>query len=231
MRSIGLAGWEDEDTAAPSYEYQDGEEKHLRERTHQLEERIDQQARLISRLRSDIENEVEKSIEIKQSADRMAYSMENKELSIGRQDSDEDIYTRFRSLIGQIKTWSVPFAHGHQEAGVYSMETIEEFRKISPGVSDIRRFLRKPRNVRLLVRGYVGFVIAKSLCRRGEDVWMDRELAHSFATIENSLSHSSKDIHLFHYVAIVSNPSSPEYHFRSGIARLESSYSGADIET
>ena len=225
----GLAGLEDEDTVTPSYEYQDGEEKHLRERTYQLEERIDQQAKLISRLRSDIEKEVAKSIEIKQSADRMAYSMENKELSIGRQDSDEDIYTRFRSLIGQIKTWSVPFAHGHQEAGACSMETIEEFRKISPGVPDIRRFLRKPRNVRLLVRGYVGFVIAKSLCR--QDVWMDKELAHSFASIENSLFHSSKDIHLFHYVAMISNLSSPEYHLRSGVTRLESSYSGADIET
>ena len=224
-----------------SSEYQGGGEEPLRELTDQLRELVDQQARLISKLRSDVEKEVEKCKEIKQSADKMAYSMENKELAIGRQDSDSDIYTRFRSLVGQIKTWSVPFAQIHQEARAYSAETIEEFRKVSPGVSDFQRFLQTPRNLRLLVRGYVGLAIAEDLFRptpyapdrgsHGEDVWMDRELAHSFASIENSLSHSGEKSHVFDYVAVISNPSRPKSRFRSGFARLESSYSDADIET
>ena len=237
-----LGGSENEDNFTPSHEYRGGGEKHLRERTlQQLQAQNDQQARLISKLRSDIEKEVEKGKEIKQSADKMAYSVENKELLIGRQDSDEDIYSHFRSLVGQIKTWSVPFAQIHQDARAYSVETIEEFRKVSPGVSDFQRFLRKPKNLRLLVRGYVGFAIAENLFRtlpyapdpghHGEDVWMDRELAHSFASIENSLFHSSKKSHVFDYVAIISNPSRPKSHFPSGSARLESSYSDADIET
>ena len=234
----GRSGSENEDKFIPSYEYQGGGEKHLRERTlQQLQAQNDQQARLISKLRSDIEKEVEKGREIKQSADKMAYSMENKELLIGRQDSDEDIYSHFRSLIGQIKTWSVPFAQIHQEARAYSEKTIEEFRKVSPGVSDFQRFLQKPKNLRLLVRGYVGLAIAENLFRTipyasdpGEDVWMDRELAHSFASIENSLFHSSKKSHVFNYVAISSNPSRPKSHFLSGFARLESSYSDVDIE-
>ena len=167
--------------------------------------------------------------------------MEKKELSIGRQDNDEEIYTRFRSLVGQIKTWSVPFAQIHQGARAYSAESIEEFRKVSPSVSDFERFLQTPRNLRLLVRGYVGLAIAGSLFRtipyaadpgpRGEDVWMDRELAHSFASIENSLSHSSKKSHVLDYVTIRVNRSRPKNHFLSGSSRLESSYSDADIET
>ena len=171
----------------------------------------------------------------------MAYAMENKELLIGRQDSDEDIYSRFRSLVGQIKTWSLPFAQIHQDARAHSMGTIEEFRKVSPGVTDFQRFLYKPKNVRLLVRGYVGLTIAESLFRtapyapnlgsHGEDVWMNKELAHSFASVENSLFHSSKKPRVFEYVAISSNPSRPKSHSRSGFSRLESSYSDADFET
>ena len=215
-----LDGFENEGTCTPSSEYQGGGEEPLRESSYQLREHIDrlrehidQQARLISNLRSDVEKEVEKCKEIKQSADKMAYSMERKELFISRQDSDSDIHTRFRSLVGQIKTWSVPFAQIHQDARAYSVETIEEFRKVSPGVSDFQRFLQKPRNLRLLVRGYVGFTIAESLFRtppyapnlgpHGEDVWMDRELAHSFASIENSLFHSGKDSHVLTTLLLV----------------------------
>ncbi|KAK0512043.1 hypothetical protein JMJ35_005171 [Cladonia borealis] len=196
--------FDEQETFTSSSEYDSGEKERLLERNYQLREKIDQQAGLISKLRSDVEKEVEKCKEIKQSADRMAYAMEQKELSIGRQDSDLDIHTRFRSLVGQIKTWSVPFAQIHQDVRAYSAETIEEFRKVCPGVSDFERFLQTPRNLRLLVRGYVGLVVAGSLFRtipypadprpRGEDVWMDRELAHSFASIEKSFFHSNRKL-------------------------------------
>ena len=218
-----LSGSENEDTFYPSSEYQGGGEEPLPELTYQLREQTEQQARLISKLRSDVEKEVEKCKEIKQSADKMAYAMEKKELPIGRQDSDLDIYTRFRSLVGQIKTWSIPFAQIQQEARAYSVETIEEFRKVSPGVLDFKRFLQTPRNLRLLVRGYVGLAIAENIFRttpyasdlgsQREDVWMDRELAHSFASIENRLFHSSKKSHVFKYVAVISNPSRPKSYF------------------
>ena len=187
--------------------YHEQEKKRLQEHIYQLQEQNDQQATLISELRSDIEKEIQRGKEIKQSADKMAYSMENKELLIGRQDSDEDIYSRFRSLVGQIKTWSIPFAQIHQDARAYSVETIEEFRKVSPGITDFQRFLHNPRNLRLIMRGYVGLAIAESLFRtiphapnagsHGEDVWMGKELAHSFASIEDSLFRSSKNSYVF----------------------------------
>lgn len=194
------SGFQDEDAFTPSNEYQGRGEKHLRERDHQLQqlqEQNDQQAKQISELISDIEKEVKKSEEIKQSADKMIYTMENRELSIGKQDSDEEIKFHFQSLIGQIRTWSIPFAQIRQDARAYSPEAIEEFRKVSPCISDFEHFLQTPKNLRLLVRGYVGFAIAESFFRTfpyapgtwppGKDVWMDRELAHGFASIETSL--------------------------------------------
>ena len=215
--------------------------RHLRKRIHQLQVQNDQQAMLISELRADMVKEVQKGKEIKQSVDKMVNMVERKELLLGRQDSDEDIYCRFRSLISQIRTWSVPFAQVRQNPQDYPLEAIEEFRQVAPGVSDFQNFLQTPSNLRLLVRGFVGLAIAKSFFRTisygpnsspyGEDVWMDRELAHGFASIENSLFHSSKNSHVFDYFATSSNPSRPNCHFLSGIARLESSYSDADIET
>ena len=224
-----------------SNEYHGRGKKHLRDRIQQLQEQNDQQARAISRLRSDIEKEIQKGKEIKQSAVQMAFAWENKELQIGRQASDEDIYSRFLSLVLQIETWSVPFAQVRQNAQDYSVEAIEEFRQVAPGVSDFQCFLQTPKNLRLVVRGCVGLAMTECLFRtirygphsgpHGKDIWMDKELAHSFASIENSLFQSSKNSHVFGYVAISSNPSRPKPHFLSGFARLESSYSDADIET
>ena len=225
IHSTRRSGFEDENAFTPSYGYQGGEEKHSGRRTYQqLQEQNDQQARLILKLRSDIEKEVQKVKEIRQSADEMACSLENKELTFGRQYSDDDIYSRFRSPVLQINTWSVPFAEVRQNGRDYSAEAIEEFRRVSPGLSDFQCFLQTPNNLRRLVRGCVGLAITESIFRtisydpdsgpQGEDVWMDRELAHGFLSIENSLFHSIE----ISYVC-------------DGILRLESSYSDVDIGT
>ena len=183
--------------------------RHLRHRIQQLQVQNDQQAMLISKLRSDMAKEVQKGKEIKQSVDKMVDRVNNKELLLGRQNSDEDIHCRFRSLISQIRTWSVPFAQVRQNAQDYSVEAIEKFRQVAPDVSDLQNFLQTPRNLRLLVRGCVGLAIAESFFRTipygpdsspyGEDVWMDRELAQGFASIENSLFHSGKNSRVFDY--------------------------------
>ena len=198
-----------ETTSTPSYENHGRRDKQAREHTCQLQKQNDQQARLIAELRLNIEAEVEKSKLIRQSANKMVLQMESRELLIGRQDSDEAIYSRFRNLIGQIKTWSVPFAIIRQTARGCSMEAIEEFRKVCPGVPDLERFLHTPRNLRLIVRGYLGFAIANSLFRtvpygpdpdrHEEDVWMNRELPHSSIPIEDSLCHPAREIHVHEY--------------------------------
>jgi hypothetical protein len=186
-----------EDEYAHSDEYDTRAETQLQEHIHQLQLRNDQQARQISELQANIRSEVEKGKKIKESANRLTYAMESKELFVGRQDSDDVIYSRFQSLIGQIKTWSVPFAQDRSIARDYSQTSIDEICKVAPCVSDIQRFFQIPKNLRLFVRGYVGLAMAESLFRTlpygpnpglyGEDAWMDKELALSMASIENSL--------------------------------------------
>ena len=240
--SMRRSGFEDETAFTPSYGHQAGREKHPGRRTYQqLQEQNDQQARLILKLRSDVEEEVQKVQKFRQLADGMAYSLENRELTFARQYSDDDIYSRFRSLVLQINTWSVYFAEVRQNGRDYSAEAIEEFRRVSPGISDFQCFLQTPKNLRRLVRGCVGLAITESIFRTisydsdsgpyGEDVWMDKELAHGFVSIDNSLFRSGKSSHVCDYVAINSDPSRPKCHLPSGFSRLESSYSDVDIET
>ena len=162
-------------------------------------------ARTIENLREDLHVEAENSKKIKESANKMAYAMESKDLYVGRQDSDDAVYSRFQILIGQVKTWSVPFAQdcppSHFE---FTPEAIEEFQKVAPAVTDFTRFLQTPKNMRLFVRGYVSLVIAETLFRTlptathsgsgAEDIWMHRKLAHGVFAIENRLFYAGKPI-------------------------------------
>ena len=199
-----MAGANDnyENEYVPSDGYDTYAETQLQEHIHRLELQNDQHVRKISELQATIRSEVEKGKKIKESANKMAYAMESKELFVGRQDSDDVIYSRFQSLIGQIKTWSVPFAQDRAIARDYPQASIDEFCKVAPSVSDFQRFFRTPKNLRLFMRGFVGLAMAESLFRTlpygphpvsyGEDVWMDRELAHSVASVENSLFYAGE---------------------------------------
>ena len=128
----------------------------------------------------------------------------SKELFVGRQDSDDIIYSRFQTLVGQIKTWSVPFAQGQPNLqGDISTAATEYIRRVAPGIVDKRSFeglLERPKNIRLFVRGYVGSVMADTLfrtlphgtpgsCSRfsGTDVWMNGRLVQPVSVLEETL--------------------------------------------
>lgn len=173
------------------------------ERIHILQHENEQQARIISELQNDLNHEIENSRKIKESANKMAFAMESKEIFIGPQASDDVIYSRFQSLLGQIKTWSIPFARDLTTISEdLSLINLQEFQKVAPAVSDLPRFLQVPKNARLFVRGYVSLAMAESLFRTfpnephpgsdAEDVWMDKEVAHSVFLIENNLFYAGK---------------------------------------
>ena len=154
--------------------------------------------------------ETENSRKIKESANKMQYAMENKELFVGRQDSDEAILTRFYALVNQIKKWSVPFAQRGKPRlqGEYSAANIEHIRRVAPMIVDVQsfgEFLETPKNMRLFVRGYVGFAVADHLFRslphishglsvdfHGVDVWMDEQLSQPLSFLERSLLYAGK---------------------------------------
>ena len=177
--------------------------QNLHQQIQSLKAQIDAHTRTIKDLRNDVLVEAENSKKIKESANKMAYAMESKDLYVGRQDSDDAVYSRFQVLIGKIKTWSVAFAQDRQPYHLdLAAETIEEFHKVAPAVNDFPRFLQTPKNMRLFVRGYVSLAIAEMLFRTlpnnvhpgsgGEDIWMDKEVAHGVFLIENSLFYAGK---------------------------------------
>ena len=177
--------------------------KNLQEQIHNLQLEKEVHTKKVDDLQNKLQIENERCKKIQESANHMVHALEMKDLYVGQQDSDEDIKSRFRVLIGQIRTWSVPFAQVCPPSQLeFAAEMNDEFEKVAPGVTDLPRFLQTPRNLRLVVRGYVGLAITEMLFRTlpsgshpgscGVDVWMDKELAHSVFLVENRLSNAGK---------------------------------------
>ena len=102
-----------------------------------LQAQNDEYARNIADLRRDLSIEVEKNGKNKESANKMAYAIENKDLYLGHQDSDDAVYTRFKILIGQIKTWSVPFAQDRPPSPFkFTPEMSDDLRNVAPAAKD-----------------------------------------------------------------------------------------------
>ena len=125
---------------------------------HELEVEVEQQDKSINELNANLKIETENSKKIKESANKMQCAMESKELFVGHQERDDVIYSRFQMLVGQIKTWSVPFAKGTPRLeGEYG----EDIHRVAPTIVDLEsfeRFLGTPKNMRLFVRGYVALL-------------------------------------------------------------------------
>lgn len=177
--------------------------KNLQEQIHVLQQEKEVHMKIIEDLRNIVEVEEERCKKIKESANHMVHAFEMKDLYLGQQNSDEDVKSRFRELIGRIKAWPPPSAQvcppSHLELAA---EMNHEFEKIAPGVTDLPSFLQTPKNLRLFIRGYISLAIAEMLFRTlpsgshygscGEDVWMDKELAHGVLLVENRLSNAGK---------------------------------------
>ena len=181
-----------------------GSEQHIQElqrQIHILQDEKDNHARIIAGLRNDLKVEAERCKLIGESADNMVYALENKDLYIGPQASDDVLYVQFQELVGNIQTWSVSFAPHHPHL-VFAAEVMNELKKVAPGVRDVPGLLQTSKNLRLFVRGYVGLVLADMIFRawpsgmqpesRGEEVWMDKDLAHGVFMIESRLSNTGK---------------------------------------
>ena len=176
-----------------------GSEQHIQELQRQIHILQNEKDGLCN----DLKVEAERCKLIGESADNMAYALENKDLYIGPQASDDVLCFQFQELVGNIQTWSVSFALHHPLPYlVFPAEVMNEFKKVAPGVRDVPSLLQTSKNLRLFVRGYVGLVLADMIFRawpsgmqpesRGEEVWMDKNLAHGVFLIESRLSSTGK---------------------------------------
>lgn len=172
--------------------------------TSQLKALCDGQSLKIQDLTSRLQIEEEKTKRLSESTDKMIIAMENKDLFLGRQHSDEEISGRFRWLMNQIKTWSMPFADRDARAPLSGGPDIskEDLARIAPIAIDIPSFFKNPTNVRAFVRAWVGVIMAEiffpaiatgmDIQTHGVDLWMDRELATAVHQIESRLSNSGE---------------------------------------
>lgn len=133
------------------------------------------------------------------SADRMQHTMDNKELFLGGQALDDEVQGKFQSLLSQIRTWSSKFGSGAAlTAESVGEKTAEEFETVAPDCfrpnSD---FWTSGRKLRMLIRGWVTFVITECIfrARSGKPVennnaldrWMGQKVQNAVATIEDKL--------------------------------------------
>ena len=155
----------------------------------------------IAELSNKLAVEEENNKKLKESTNRLILAMENKDLFVGRQDTDDIVTSRYGQLMQQIKTWSVPFAEHERSSPheVISRISKDVLEKIIPNsaIPNLGVLLQSPKNLRLFVRGWVGLAVAEMLFRTlptethpespTRDAWMDHEMARAIDAIEMRL--------------------------------------------
>jgi hypothetical protein len=140
-------------------------------------------------------------IQVKESANKMQLAMDNKELYLGQQASDDVLIGKFAALMRSIKTWSQLFPRiqiDNLKLHLKNEEMIDEVLHVFPGcprVEDLEKVLNNPQKRRLFIRGWVGLIITKHFFRslpdgdypafnRTVDLWLQERTSESVATLE-----------------------------------------------
>ncbi|KAH8690416.1 hypothetical protein GQ44DRAFT_765478 [Phaeosphaeriaceae sp. PMI808] len=129
----------------------------------------------------------------KRSANQMQTTMDNKELFLGVQAHDDDIHTKFGSIVSSIKTLSSHFSAGSSHAFHEGM--LREYQMVAPrisNISDLENLISNKRRKRLFARGWAAYIMSVKLFRTfdpvngelGEDVWLHHNLAENLADLE-----------------------------------------------
>lgn len=150
----------------------------------------------------DIANDNAKAF--KDSADKLQFAVENKELFLGQQASDDTVSLSFQELLNRIKTWSLHFTSDNpMNLEQFPQSTKIEFEKVAPDCLANPGFLKGRKEKRLFIRGWAGRVISKFFFRSlsttlhdewdTEDKWTEFKLARSFLRVERSLYYTGKD--------------------------------------
>ncbi|KAL8706629.1 MAG: hypothetical protein Q9225_007930 [Loekoesia sp. 1 TL-2023] len=166
---------------------------------HRLRAVINSQHEEIGVMSSRLQAEELNNKKLRESMNKMILAMESKDLFVGRQSTDDTVSSRFGQLLGQVKTWSVPFAENDRALPLADLPdtTKTMLRRILPNTpsSDLSRRSRpSPKVIRLLVRGLVSLGITEMLFRTlptpsqpeppANDAWVDKELAQAIHLVE-----------------------------------------------
>ena len=187
-------GYDDDDTRNSS----EGSYYALENEYIKLSRKYDKKAEELTTLQALFNSKHEENTQIKKGADKMLLNMEKKELFLGPQMEDEAVRSTLFTILGQIATWSRPFA-SRAATDIPSFSDIEpsfavEMRQLVPGNADIEEFLPNTKSRREFARGWVGFCIARYLFQAPYQ-WLDTDTANSVGFLEGKLTHAGR-IHL-----------------------------------
>jgi hypothetical protein len=158
----------------------------------------------------------------KKSAHQTQTELDNKDLFIDRQASDEEIRFQFDSLFAAIKTWSTNFTGGQGVMARFDSSRMEEVLQVAPYyrsaglgcLEDVITQQKKKR--RLFVRGFAAYKMSVLLFRAlglesqrqapPLDYWLSSKTAKSFAAIENRLHAVGENSQPVWYPSPMANP-------------------------
>lgn len=150
----------------------------------------------MKQLQDELVKEQDRVDRTKRSANLLEATMDNKEIFLGSQArNDDEVRTRFGSLINSIKTWSNNFNAGSGD--FFSEDMLPEYERVTPlctRLHYLEKIVNDKKRKRLFVRGWAAYVMTKMLFRTldplgdsGTDVWMEPGLADTFSRLENEL--------------------------------------------
>lgn len=181
------------------------ERNQAREKCDELQLMLTQREQGI-RLLQDQLNKVHRDHErIKESANLMQEAMDNKELFLGPQSTDEDVRMRFGSLNSSIKTWSANFMTEPVIAPQFNPDSLSSFLDIAPLCREIVHLesLISNRKVRrLFIRGWTSYVVSNLIFKTlpdhahpgsdGLDLWLGEAERNSLNTLERPLFYAGQ---------------------------------------
>jgi hypothetical protein len=170
----------------------------------------------ITQLHNELEKQQKRVDQTKRSAHEMQTHLDNKELFLGYQASDDEVRTRFNSLINSLKTWSTKFATGGSGLrGEFSEESILTYQRVAPGCSTIpqlEKLLSNGKKKRLFTRGLAGYVMSDTLFRTlatqshegndAHDVWLDKSARRSVQRLEDRLYQTGRLLQFLYAIEI-----------------------------
>jgi hypothetical protein len=173
---------------------------------NRLREQNTKYVQIIQQLQTSLKEEQAVNDKVKQSANRMQLAMDNKELFVGVQHTDDVVLGKFQNLLGQIKTWSTKFVNnGSLELERLETRTVSQFRLVAPGcfnTPDSGRLFDSGKKRRMFIRGWVTLVMTEAVFRAlpntqnpissGGDRWMGKQLESSVTLIEDRLSYAGE---------------------------------------
>ncbi|KAL8798871.1 MAG: hypothetical protein Q9182_006327 [Xanthomendoza sp. 2 TL-2023] len=196
--------YRDEGSRGGFSRHEDDRERYKRERDYarqqyeKLERDNNEQRQVINQFQIQLQKEHDKVQRVTQSAHHMQTEMDNKELFLGPQATDDEVRARFDSVLASIKTWSTNFTSGSVESDVFKEDSLADYQSVAPmcrNTLHLMQVVGTKKRRRLFVRGWAACVMSKLLFRtlgtenqpasQAHDLWLDSSTAQSFLKIED----------------------------------------------